>query len=89
MGHQELGTNRRGLLLRGIWGGLAVLFYFTSLQRTFYVLAIPIIVTCLLYWGQIVLMPVALAILLAFVLTTPMEWLERHGFRRAFSGDRS
>src|SRR2546421_11295824 len=29
-----LGANRRGLLLRGIWGGLAVLFYFVSLQRT-------------------------------------------------------
>jgi len=56
-----------------------------SLQRAFYALAIPIIVTCLLYWGQVVLMPVALAILLAFVLTTPMEWLEHHGLRRAFS----
>ncbi len=33
-GIQLLGTDRRGLLKRGVWGALAVFFYFLSLQTT-------------------------------------------------------
>jgi predicted PurR-regulated permease PerM len=36
-----------------------------------------VLVVVLLYWAQTVLVPVALAVLLTFVLSTPVTWLER------------
>jgi predicted PurR-regulated permease PerM len=57
----------------------------TGLQRTFFALAIPLLVAAILYWAQVVLVPMALAILLAFVLTPPVAALEQRGLRRAFS----
>jgi predicted PurR-regulated permease PerM len=54
------------------------------LQRTFYRLAIFLLVVGVLYFAQMVLIPVALAVLLAFVLTPIADWLERHRFGRVF-----
>ncbi len=36
-----------------------------------------VLVVFVLYWAQAILVPVALAILLTFVLTPPVTWLER------------
>lgn len=36
-----------------------------------------VLVVCVLYWAQAVLVPIALAMLLTFVLTPPVSWLER------------
>jgi predicted PurR-regulated permease PerM len=36
-----------------------------------------VLVVAVLYWAQAVLVPIALAILIAFVLTPPVSWLER------------
>jgi predicted PurR-regulated permease PerM len=36
-----------------------------------------VLVVVVLYWAQAVLVPVALAILLTFVLTPPITWLQR------------
>ena len=36
-----------------------------------------VLVVVVLYWAQAVLVPIALAILLTFVLTPPVSWLER------------
>jgi predicted PurR-regulated permease PerM len=36
-----------------------------------------VLVIVVLYWAQAVLVPIALAILLTFVLTPPVSWLER------------
>src|SRR5579884_3251263 len=40
-------------------------------QRTFYRLASLMIVVLALYWAQVILLPLALAILFAFALTPP------------------
>ncbi|MET0556828.1 MAG: AI-2E family transporter [Vicinamibacteria bacterium] len=36
-----------------------------------------VLVVAVLYWGQTVLVPVALALLITFVLTPPVSWLQR------------
>jgi predicted PurR-regulated permease PerM len=54
------------------------------LQRTFYRLAIFLLVVGVLYFAQMVLIPVALAVLLAFVLTPIADWLERRRLGRVF-----
>jgi predicted PurR-regulated permease PerM len=55
----------------------------TALQRAFYMLGTLVLVTCILYWGKVVLVPLALAVLLAFVLTPLVLRLERrHNLRR-------
>ncbi len=36
-----------------------------------------VLIMVILYWAQAVLVPIALAILLTFVLTPPVTWLER------------
>ena len=36
-----------------------------------------VLVVVVLYWAQAVLVPIALAILLTFVLTPPVTWLQR------------
>lgn len=36
-----------------------------------------VLVVVVLYWAQVVLVPIALALLLTFVLTPPVNWLER------------
>src|SRR5689334_11680445 len=51
-------------------------------RRTFYPLATAVLVIAALYWAKPVLIPLALAVLLAFALSPPTEWLERRGFGR-------
>ncbi len=53
-----------------------------TLQRAFLGLATVLMVIAALYWGRTVLLPLALAALLAFILTPAIVWLERHGARR-------
>jgi len=53
-----------------------------SLQRTYYFLASLILVFGLLYWAQHVLIPVALAILLTFILSPAVIILQRKGLGR-------
>ncbi len=53
-----------------------------SLQRTFYFLASLILVFGLLYWTQRILIPVALAILLTFILSPAVIILQRKGLGR-------
>ncbi len=58
----------------------------TALQRAFYGLGILVLVTGILYWGKVILVPLALAVLLAFVLTPLIQRLERrYNFRRPAS----
>lgn len=47
-------------------------------QRLFYRLSTTILLLATLYWAKAVLIPVALAVLLAFALTPFALWLERH-----------
>jgi predicted PurR-regulated permease PerM len=54
-------------------------------RRAFYFLATLLLTTALLYWGATVLVPLALAILLAFVLNVPQHWLEQKGLPRYIS----
>jgi predicted PurR-regulated permease PerM len=42
-----------------------------------YRFAVGVLVVLVLYWAQAVLVPIALAILLSFVLAPPVTWLER------------
>src|SRR5579871_5943546 len=51
-------------------------------QRTFYRLATLLIVVLTLYWAQVILLPLALAILFAFTLTPLADWLERRRLGR-------
>jgi predicted PurR-regulated permease PerM len=55
---------------------------FTTARRTFHLLGSAALVVAGLYWGQKILIPFALAILLAFVLAPPVLWLERRGLGR-------
>src|SRR5262245_44735759 len=58
----------------------------TALQRAFYTIGTLALVTAVLYWGKVVLIPLALAVLLAFVLTPLVQRLERrHNLRRPAS----
>ena len=52
-------------------------------QRTFYRLAAILMVVGLLYWAKSILIPIALAVLLAFALSPLAVWLERRGLGRA------
>src|SRR3954452_11210073 len=51
-------------------------------RRTFYVLGSAALVVAALYLGQKILIPLALAILLSFVLAPLVSRLERRGVRR-------
>jgi predicted PurR-regulated permease PerM len=51
-------------------------------QHTFFRLATAALVVAGLYWAKAVLIPVALAVLLAFALTPLSEWLERRRLGR-------
>jgi predicted PurR-regulated permease PerM len=51
-------------------------------QRIFYLLGSAGLVVAALYWAQKVLIPLALAVLLAFVLAPLVSQLERRGLRR-------
>ncbi|MDQ3487478.1 MAG: hypothetical protein M3468_07065 [Acidobacteriota bacterium] len=44
-----------------------------------------VLVVIVLYWAQAVLVPIALALLLSFVLAPPVNWLERWLGRSFFS----
>src|SRR5262245_40832555 len=55
---------------------------FATARRTFHLLGSAALVVAALYWGQKVLIPFALAVLLAFVLAPLVSWLERRGLRR-------
>ncbi|HEV3258358.1 MAG TPA: AI-2E family transporter [Gemmataceae bacterium] len=51
-------------------------------QRSFLILATLALVVVFLYYAQKVLIPLALAILLTFVLLPAVNWLQRRGLRR-------
>jgi predicted PurR-regulated permease PerM len=53
-------------------------------QWAFYRLATAVLMVATLYWAKSVLIPVALAVLLAFALAPLAEWLERRGVGRVF-----
>jgi predicted PurR-regulated permease PerM len=53
-----------------------------SLQRAYYSVALLIIVVVMLFYARVVFVPLALAILLAFMLTSPVAWLESRGLPR-------
>jgi predicted PurR-regulated permease PerM len=55
---------------------------FTTARRTFYLLGSAALVVAALYWGQKILIPFALAILLAFVLAPLVSRLERRNLGR-------
>jgi predicted PurR-regulated permease PerM len=50
--------------------------------RAFYLLGSAALLVAALYWGQKILIPLAVAILLSFVLAPLVSRLERHGLRR-------
>src|SRR4051794_39847116 len=52
------------------------------LQRAYYGIAIGVLIAVTLYWGKVVFVPLALAILLSFALTPAAEWLERRRLGR-------
>jgi predicted PurR-regulated permease PerM len=54
-------------------------------RQSFYVLCSVFLVTAVLYWAQKILIPVALAILLAFILTPAVSALQRRGLGRVLS----
>ncbi|HEX8915042.1 MAG TPA: AI-2E family transporter [Humisphaera sp.] len=53
------------------------------LQKAFHAVGLTVLLTIALYWGHIVLVPLALSILFAFVLSSPAEWVEKRGLGRA------
>src|SRR5581483_10588799 len=53
-----------------------------GLQRAYFTLGTLTLVALILYFAQVVLIPLALAILLAFILSTPANWLEQRGLHR-------
>jgi predicted PurR-regulated permease PerM len=55
---------------------------FATARRTFHLLGSAGLAVAALYWGQKILIPFALAVLLAFVLTPGVARLERHGLKR-------
>src|SRR5262249_11621626 len=55
---------------------------FTTARRSFHLLGSAALVVAALYWGQKILIPFALAILLAFVLAPVVSWVERRGLGR-------
>ncbi len=57
----------------------------SGLQRTFFGLATLVLAVAALNWARSVLIPLALAILLTFILAPAVAWLERRHIRRAFA----
>jgi predicted PurR-regulated permease PerM len=55
---------------------------FVATRRTFHVLGSAALAVAALYWGQKILIPFALAILLTFVLSPVVLWLERRDLKR-------
>jgi predicted PurR-regulated permease PerM len=53
--------------------------------RPFFVMGSVVLVIAMLYWAQKVLVPVALAILIAFVLAPFVIALQRRGLNRVFA----
>jgi predicted PurR-regulated permease PerM len=62
-----------------------VVFKLTPMQRAYYTIGTLLLITAILFWGKVVLVPLALAILLAFVLTPLVSWLEGHRLHRALA----
>jgi predicted PurR-regulated permease PerM len=54
----------------------------SSPQRPFLILGTLVLVVAILYWAQQVLIPLALAILLAFILTPLVTFFQRRGLKR-------
>jgi predicted PurR-regulated permease PerM len=52
------------------------------LLKPFVVLATVILAVAALYWARMVFIPLALAVLFAFILATPVSWLRRKGVPR-------
>lgn len=58
---------------------------FSTLQNTFFSLGVLVFVVVILYFGKTVLVPVCLAVLLAFILTPLTTWFEQRGLRRIYA----
>jgi predicted PurR-regulated permease PerM len=58
---------------------------FATARRTFYALGSAALVIASLYWGQKIVIPFALAVLLAFVLSPLVVRLERRGLGRIYA----
>ncbi len=54
-------------------------------QRSFLILGTVVLAIAALYWAQRVLIPVALAILFAFILTPAVLFFQRHGLKRVLA----
>jgi predicted PurR-regulated permease PerM len=54
-------------------------------RESFYILGGLVLITACLYWARQVLIPVALAVLLCFILTPCVSALQRRGLGRVFS----
>jgi predicted PurR-regulated permease PerM len=50
----------------------------SQVSRPWVTFAGCVLVVAVLYWAQAVVVPIALAVLLTFVLTPPVSWLERY-----------
>src|SRR5262249_31503553 len=55
---------------------------FTAARRAFHLLGSAGLVVAALYWGQKIVITLALAVLLTFVLSPLVSWLERRGLKR-------
>jgi predicted PurR-regulated permease PerM len=58
---------------------------YSSWQRTLVILGSLVVVVASLYWAQRILVPIALAVLIAFVLQPVVAALQRRGLRRTFA----
>src|SRR5262245_37515856 len=54
-------------------------------RRTFFLLGTAALLIAGLYWGQRILLPFALAVLLTFVLAPIVQRLERRGLKRTWA----
>jgi predicted PurR-regulated permease PerM len=52
------------------------------LANAYYAVGLTVLIAITLYFGRIVLVPLALSALLAFILSVPAEWVEKRGLGR-------
>ena len=56
-----------------------------SWQRYFFIYATICLVVASLYFGHIIILPIVLSILIAFILIPLVTWLQKHGLHRIIS----
>jgi predicted PurR-regulated permease PerM len=52
------------------------------LQNAFHAVGLLVLIAVTLYWGKVILVPLALSALFAFILSTPADWIEKKGLPR-------